>query len=230
MQKIAVVTGGSKGIGLAIVEKLLNENYKVFTVSRTEGELLPLKQKFETQLDISLLDFSIHDNVKIFSDKLNASATEIDVLVNNAGVFLPGSIHEEAEGNFELQMQLNVAAPYHLTRALLPLMIAKRSGYIFNICSTASIVPYINGGSYCISKHALLGFSKVLRQELMPYQISVSSILPGATLTDSWAGTDLPENRFMKASDIAETLWFAIANRERMVMEEILIRPMGGDL
>lgn len=230
MQKIAVVTGGSKGIGLAIVEKLLNENYMVFTVSRTVGELSPLKQKFGSQLDISLLDFSIQSNVKVFSDKLISSVAEIDILVNNAGVFLPGSIHEEAAGNFELQMQLNVAAPYHLTRALLPLMIAKKSGYIFNMCSTASIVPYVNGGSYCISKHALLGFSKVLRQELIPYQISVSSILPGATLTDSWAGTDLPENRFMKASDIAETLWFAIANRERMVMEEILIRPMGGDL
>jgi short-subunit dehydrogenase len=230
MQKIAVVTGGSKGIGLAIVEKLLVENYKVFTVSRTEGELLPLKQKFENQLDISLFDFSIPINVKIFSDKVNSLVSEIDILVNNAGVFLPGSIHEEPEGNFELQMQLNVAAAYHLTRALVPLMISKKNGYIFNICSTASIIPYINGGSYCISKHALLGFSKVLRQELMPYQISVSSILPGATLTDSWAGTDLPENRFMKASDIAETLWFAIANRERMVMEEILIRPMGGDL
>jgi short-subunit dehydrogenase len=230
MQKIAVVTGGSKGIGLAIVEKLLNENYMVFTVSRTEGELSPLKQKFGNQLDINLLDFSVPSNIKIFSEKITALVTEIDVLVNNAGVFLPGSIHEEAAGSFELQMQLNVAAPYHLTRALLPLMIAKKSGYIFNICSTASIVPYVNGGSYCISKHALLGFSKVLRQELIPHQISVSSILPGATLTDSWAGTDLPENRFMKASDIAETLWFAIANRERMVMEEILIRPMGGDL
>jgi len=230
MQKIAVVTGGSKGIGLAIVEKLLNENYMVFTVSRTEGELSPLKRKFGDQLNISLLDFSVPSNIEIFSKKITALVSEIDVLVNNAGVFLPGSIHEEAAGNFELQMQLNVAAPYHLTRALLPLMIAKKSGYIFNMCSTASIVPYVNGGSYCISKHALLGFSKVLRQELMPHQISVSSILPGATLTDSWAGTDLPEDRFMKASDIAETLWFALANRKRMVMEEILIRPMGGDL
>ncbi len=230
MQKIAVVTGGSKGIGLAIVNKLLNENYKIFTVSRTEGELAPLKQEFGHLLEISLLDLSVQNNVQIFSDKVLSMVTEIDILVNNAGVFFPGSIHAEAPGSFELQMQLNVAVPYHLTRALLPLMIEKKSGYIFNMCSTASIVPYTNGGSYCISKHALLGFSKVLRQELMPYQIAVSSILPGATLTDSWAGTDLPENRFMQAGDIAETLWFAIANRERMVMEEILIRPMGGDL
>lgn len=230
MQKIAVVTGGSKGIGLAIVEKLLNENYKVFSVSRTEGELLRLKQQFDSHLDITLLDFSVHNNVQIFSEKIKLHTSKIDVLVNNAGVFLPGTIHGEASGNFELQMQLNVAAPYHLTRALLPLMMEHQQGYIFNICSTASIVPYINGGSYCISKHALLGFSKVLRQELMPFNISVSSILPGATLTDSWAGTDLPENRFMQPIDIAEALWFALNNSSRMVMEEILIRPMGGDL
>lgn len=230
MQKNAIVTGGSKGIGLAIVSKLLNENYKVFTVSRSEGELLPLKQKYGSQLEISLLDFGLQNNVKIFSEKVKSMTSEMDVLVNNAGVFLPGTIHGEPEGNFELQMQLNIAAPYYLTRAILPLMMAKKDGYIFNICSTASIVPYVNGGSYCISKHALLGFSKVLRQELIPYQISVSSILPGATLTDSWAGTDLPEDRFMKPSDIAESLWFALSNRKRMVMEEILIRPMAGDL
>ncbi len=230
MQKNAIVTGGSKGIGLAIVMKLLTENYKVFSVSRTIGELATLKEKYGSQLDITLLDFSIVENILIFANKIENEINALDILVNNAGVFLPGTIHEEKEGHFEMQMQLNVAAPYHLTRAVLSLMMPQKDGYIFNICSTASIVPYINGGSYCISKHALLGFSKVLRKELIPFGISVSSILPGATLTDSWAGSNLPETRFIKPENIANTIWFAIQNRKQMVMEEILLRPFEGDI
>jgi NADP-dependent 3-hydroxy acid dehydrogenase YdfG len=230
MQKNAVVTGGSKGIGLAIIGKLLSGGFKVFTASRSLGGLGPLKEKYPSQLETDLLDLSLRVNVDIFVEKIKSQAQNIDMLVNNAGIFIPGQVHLEAEGDFEKQMNLNVAVAYHITRGLLPLMMPHRSGYIFNICSTASIMPYVDGGSYCISKHALLGFSKVLRKELMPYKIAVSSILPGATFTDSWSGTELPEDRFMKTGNIAEAVWFAWQNRENMVMEEILLRPVAGDI
>lgn len=230
MQKIAVVTGGSKGIGLAIVKKLLSEGFKVLTASRSMGELSALKEQYRDDLEINLIDLIAQDGINLLAGKIRSVTDRVDMLVNNAGVFMPGQIHKEADGNYETQMQLNITAPYHLTRATLPLMIPFKDGYIFNICSTASIVPYIDGGSYCISKHALLGFSKVLRQEMIPYNIGVSSILPGATLTDSWAGTDFPESRFIQPSFIADTLFFAWTNRANMVMEEVLLRPMQGDL
>jgi short-subunit dehydrogenase len=89
---------------------------------------------------------------------------------------------------------------------------------------------YENSGSYSISKFALLGFSKTLREELKTYNIKVTSILPGATLTDSWSGTDLPESRFSKPEDIAELIYIITQLSKFSVVEDIVIRPQLGDI
>jgi short-subunit dehydrogenase len=230
MEKTALVTGGSRGIGLAIVHKFLAEGFDVISVSRTEGALAELKEKFSGKLHILTADFSDVNEVLATAAQVRSMISKLDVLVNNAGIFLPGQVHTEEDGVYEQLMALNVSAPYHFTRAILPVMMPHKQGYVFNLCSTASVVPYVNGGSYCISKHALLGFSKVLRQELMSFGIGVSAIMPGATLTDSWGGTDFPESRFIKPSNIAECIWYAWQNRENSVMEEIILRPVKGDL
>jgi len=155
---------------------------------------------------------------------------EIGILVNNAGIFEPGAIHNEAEGVLERQMATNVFSGYHLSRMFLPQMIERCSGHIFNICSVASIKAYTNGGSYCISKYAVYGMTKVLREELKPYKIKVTAILPGATLSGSWEGTTLPESRFMQAADIADAVFMASQLSAGAVIEEILMRPMEGDI
>jgi short-subunit dehydrogenase len=109
-------------------------------------------------------------------------------------------------------------------------MMARRDGHIFNLCSTASIMAYTNGGSYCISKFALYGLTKVLRAELREHDVRVTAVLPGATLTASWEGVNLPPERFMKSEDVAESIWSAYALSKHSVVEEILIRPQLGDL
>jgi NADP-dependent 3-hydroxy acid dehydrogenase YdfG len=119
---------------------------------------------------------------------------------------------------------------YYLTRALLPMMLPRRDGHIFNMCSIASIMAYPNGGSYTISKFALLGFSKVLREEMKTKGIKVTAILPGATWSDSWAGADYPPERLMQADDIAKTIWAAYNLSDSAVVEELVIRPQLGDL
>jgi NADP-dependent 3-hydroxy acid dehydrogenase YdfG len=91
-------------------------------------------------------------------------------------------------------------------------------------------MAYTNGGSYCVSKFALYGLTKVLRAELMPHDIRVTAILPGATLTASWEGVDLPPERFMKPEDVAESVYSAYTVSRHSVVEEILIRPQLGDL
>ncbi len=230
MQKNIVVTGGSKGIGKAIVEKFLKEGHFVISISRTIGELNELIGEYPNQLDCLFYDFSKKEEVTACSDFIINKYNNINVLVNNAGVFLPGQIGNEEEGVFELQMALNISAPYYFTRGLFPLLKQKEHNYIFNICSTASIMGYTNGGSYCISKHALLGFSRVLRLELMPYQTNVCAVIPGATYTDSWSGSDLPQSRFMKPENIAEIIYTTWLNREHACVEELLIRPLQGDL
>ena len=146
------------------------------------------------------------------------------------GVFLPGAIHTEGEGTLETMMATNVYSAYHLTRAVLPMMFNYQKGHIFNICSVASKKAYPNGGSYSISKFALLGLSHNLREELKPKGIKVTAILPGATWSDSWAGFEAPEERLMQARDVAEVIVAALRMSVSAVMEEVTIRPQLGDL
>jgi len=127
-------------------------------------------------------------------------------------------------------MNLNLYAAYHLTRALLPKMIEKNSGHVFNICSIASLKAYEGGGSYSISKFALNGFSQNLRHELKSTGIKVTAVFPGAVLTESWGDFDNSNNRIMEAEDIAIMIYAATQVSKQAVVEEIVIRPQLGDL
>lgn len=224
MKPLIVVTGGTKGIGRAIVDRFVAEGFDAIVCARSiDGISGPGLLPFSADLS----NRSGVDALVAYVESLNRP---VDVLVNNTGVFQPGQIHNEAEGTFEQLMTTNVGSAYHLTRGLVRDMMIQRKGHIFMMCSTASITPYINGGSYCISKFALLGMSRVLREELKPHDVKVTAILPGATLTASWAGTDLPEDRFMKPEDVAESTWMAYSLSKSAVVEEILIRPQLGDI
>ncbi|HEY9116397.1 MAG TPA: SDR family oxidoreductase, partial [Roseivirga sp.] len=134
------------------------------------------------------------------------------------------------EGNLEQMIETNLYSAYHLTRALLGGMKERKDGHIFTTGSIAGFTAYANGGSYAISKFALLGFTKCLREELKEFGIRVTSILPGATYTASWEGVDLPKSRFMRAQDIAEAIYACHALSKQTVVEEIVLRPQLGDI
>lgn len=224
MNPLILVTGGTKGIGRAIVDRFVAEGFDAVVSARSvegvEGPgLLPFAADLSTRAGV--------DTLVTYVQSLNRP---VEVLVNNTGTFQPGQIHNEADGTFEQLMNTNVASAYHLTRGLVGGMMARRQGHIFMMCSTASITAYTNGGSYCISKFALLGMSRVLREELKPHGVKVTAILPGATLTASWEGTDLPEDRFLKPQDVADSAWAAYTLSKSAVVEEILIRPQLGDI
>lgn len=234
MSKSILVTGGTKGIGRAIIERFANEGFDIITCSRNEKELASLQSDLESRFPSTRVltvqaDLSKKEDVDKLAKAVKAFAIP-DVLVNNTGVFLPGAIHDEPEGNFELMMQTNLFSAYHLTRALVNEMIARKSGHIFSIGSIAGLTAYPNGGSYAVSKWATLGMTKCLREELKPHQIKVTSILAGATYTSSWEGVELPIERFMSAEDVAESVWGAYNLSPRTVVEEIIIRPQLGDI
>lgn len=231
----AVITGSTKGIGKSIVLALLKEGWNVAVTSRNDQDLNKLKDiafaSHPAQLCLThQVDFSVKEQSIQYGQDLNVLWPEIDLLVNNVGVFIPGSVHKEEDGALEKMMETNLYSAYHLTRQLLPGMMTRRTGMIVNICSIASFMSYPNGGSYTISKFALLGFSKVLREEMKPYGIKVTSIMPGATWSASWGDADFPLDRLMNPDDVAEAVISATRMSLASVVEEIIIRPQLGDL
>jgi short-subunit dehydrogenase len=234
MNKLIVVTGGTKGIGRAILERFAQAGFDVATCARKADELNKLKETFETKFKVKAFvqqaDLSDKSQVKGFAEFVSGLNRPVDVLVNNAGYFTPGSVLDEAEGSLESMVNSNVYSAYYTTRGLASAMKKNKSGHIFNMCSIASIKAYPDGGSYAISKFALFGFSKVLREELKEFGIRVTAILPGATRTASWDGVELPDDRFMKVEDVADTVFSAYSLSSRSVVEEILIRPQLGDI
>ena len=230
-----VITGASRGLGKAIAEAFAKEGHHFWLTSKNVEPLKStsnaLSQQFpHSTFEYLAADISTKDGCKALSDWVSGYNEPIDILVNNAGSFVPGSVHNEPDGQLELMLQTNLLSAYYITRALLPDMILRKSGHIFNLCSIASVQAYANGGSYSISKFAMLGFGKNLREELKPHHIKVTNILPGATYTDSWAATGMDEDRFMAAADVATMIVAAAKLSPQACVEDIIMRPILGDI
>ena len=229
-----LITGASRGIGKSVAEIFARNGYDLFISSRNEVALYKAMEELQTKY----LSVSIKAKAFDLSDKQQAKElgnwclkyTVPDILVNNAGLFEPGSVHNEPEGALENQLAINISSAYHLTRTLLPKMMERRSGHIFNMCSIASLNAYENGGAYSISKFAMHGFSKNLREEMKPFDIKVTSILAGAVLTDSWGDYDNSSNRIMEADDIAKMIYACTQLSPAACVEDIVVRPQLGDL
>jgi short-subunit dehydrogenase len=235
MERKAIVTGGTKGIGRAIAEILATEGYDIAVCSRNSNDLERMKLDFslrfpEITLMTQVVDMRQKKAVQAFGAAVLAAWNRVDVLVNNAGVFLPGRLQDEDDEVLETLIETNLYSAYYLTKSILPILLSQQRGYIFNICSVASVASYPNGGSYGISKFALLGFTKNLREELKTQGIKVTAVLPGATWSDSWAGFEAPEHRLMQARDVAQAILSALKMSASAVVEEIVLRPQLGDL
>ena len=231
----AVITGASRGMGKAIAKIFAVHGYNLYLTARTERTLLQTVEELKTEfptitIDAKAFDLGIRQQAQLFGQWVVNVADVIDVLVNNTGTFVPGNISNEPDGALENMLEVNLFSAYHVTRAVLPKMIANKTGHIFTICSIASLAAYPNGGAYSISKYALLGFTKNLRKELMPHNIKVTAIIPGAVFTDSWKGSGVSEDRIMEPEDIATLIYTTSRLSPQATVEEIVIRPQLGDL
>lgn len=229
-----IITGASKGIGKAIARQFAATGHTLIICSRGEKQLYDTVADFQTNYPQCTVKASVADmRVKEEAQKFGVWSLGFgvpDILINNAGQFVPGSIYEEGEGILEQMIEVNLYSAYHLTKTVLPSMIAAKSGHIFNICSIASLHAYPNGGSYSISKFALLGFSKNLREELKPHGIKVTAVCPGATMSASWDGFEIDAKRIMEADDVAKMVYAAAQLSPQAVVEDIVMRPQSGDL
>jgi short-subunit dehydrogenase len=235
-----LITGATKGIGKAIAEKFASHHYNLVLCARSAVQLYKTMEELQVKypgITIKAKPVDLTDKAETLKFGEWAAAEmkkmpggSVDVLVNNAGNFLPGSVYNEDDGVLEEMMAVNLYSAYHLTRALLPSMMEKKKGHIFNMCSIASLQAYQNGGSYSISKFALLGFSRNLREEMQPHGIKVTAVLPGAVYTDSWSGSNVSPQRIMESDDVAALVFAASQLSPQAVVEEIVLRPQLGDL
>ena len=230
-----VITGASRGLGFSMAEAFAAEGHDLYLTSLNEVKLYnalgSLMGRFPDQvIKAKPFDLGTKQGAMNFGNWVLGLGVEPDILINNAGTFQPGHVNDEPEDQLEDMLHVNLFSAYHLTRILLPSMMKRKSGHIFNISSIAGLQAYPNGGSYSISKFALTGFSKNLREELKPYSIKVTCIYPGAVYTDSWAGSGVKPDRIMRPSDIADTIVQISKLSPQALVEEPVIRPLAGDL
>lgn len=231
----AVITGASKGIGRAIATIFAAHGYDLYLCSRNEVALYKAVEELQTRfpavtIKAKAFDLGKSATAKAFGQWVLGAGVVPDIVVNNAGSFEPGSIHNEPEGTLEGQIENNLYSAYHFTRTVLPRMMEAKAGHIFNICSIASLQAYTNGGAYSISKFAMDGFSRNLREEMKQYNIKVTAVYPGAVLTDSWGNYDNRNHRIMEADDVAKMIFAASQLSPGACVEEIVMRPQLGDL
>lgn len=236
MKKTIVVTGASRGIGLAIVEKFAKSDWNIGFCSKNPTHVVEASNYLRSiNSEIKILaqccDMSSKNEVLSFANACLNEFDSIDVLVNNAGMFKQGNLSNASyEDDLEGQLNINLNSAYWMGKVIIPAMITNQSGHIFNISSIAGIKDYDHGGSYTVTKFALTGYTKQLRNELKLKNIRVTGVYPGAVLTDSWAGVDLPTQRFIQTSDVAELIYTCTQLSRGACVEDIILRPQEGDI
>lgn len=228
-----IITGASKGIGFAVAKAFAEAGNTLFLCSRNGLQLEAAASRLRALYPAATIynrsaDLSKKEEAIAFG-KWCLEKGAPNILVNNAGSYVPGNVHDEPEGNLEQMIAVNLYSAYYLSRTVIPAM-KEKGGHIFNLCSIASLHAYKGGGSYSVSKFALLGFSKNLREEMKPFNIKVTQVMPGAVFTPAWEGSGVPQERIMEADDIGRIIKAASELSAQAVVEDIVLRPQPGDL
>ncbi len=224
----ALVTGASRGIGRAIARALAGEGARLVLVSRSAGDLEKTASLCRTDgaeaVSVRSLDLADSGAVEELCEEI-LSDGGVDVLVNNAGMFVEGTALDGDPGTWESGLRLNVLAPMHLTRRLAPGMTGRERGTIINLGSVAAIEGMQGAGAYATTKHALRGWSLSCYQALRGYGVKVVLINPGFVDTDMTAGVQgADRSRMLAPEDVAEAAMLAIRTRPACCPEEITLR------
>jgi len=228
-----LVTGASRGIGAAVAEAFAARGDRVALVARSADALATVAERcrqWEGDAEPFVCDVTDAKAVEAMAKAVGAWAGVPDVVVNNAGLFEPGGLLETSPEAFRRQLEVNVVSAFLVTRAFLGGMLDRGAGRILMMGSVASVRGYPGGTAYGAAKHALLGLARSLREETRGTGVSVTALLPGATRTASWDGTDLPDDRFIPPEDVARVAVEVASLSGRTVVEEVLLRPDAGDL
>jgi short-subunit dehydrogenase len=230
-----IITGATKGMGRSIAIAFAKEGLNLAICSRNNEELLLLQDELkrinpDINVLISQTDCSKKDEVMAFAGLAEQELGFIGVIVNNVGIYEQSSILDDEEFTFDKLINTNLMPSYELYRYFGKTMMASGKGHIFNICSIAAITPVAEAGMYTVTKFALLGLSKVMRLEMQDYGVKVTTLLPGSTLTDSWKDTGLSPDKFVSPDDIASAIICAYKMSAGANVDEIMIKPVWGQV
>lgn len=221
--KIAIVTGAGHGIGCALVKALLRENVRVLATSRNLDTLKPLEGKDLLLTSADLLDDNSYE--RIVSDCV-AAFGGVDIVINNAGYGKKTLLVDTSKEEWDRHMAINVRAPFMLVNTAMPYLLESDHATVINICSVVSHQGYPMQGAYSASKHALLGYTKVLARETFDKGIRVHAISPGGVATEmiQQLRPDLDLSVLSTSEEIADIALFLLKNRNNAVIDEICVR------
>jgi short-subunit dehydrogenase len=228
------VTGASSGIGRSAAIEFAKTGCNVFVSSRRANELERLNIELEEQklgVEIFPCNIASYQNVDQVVKKITANH-KIDCLVNNAGITSFKLAEENSINEINDIININLIGSIYTIKSVLPHMISNGRGTIINILSVVTKKTFTNSTAYSASKWGLLGYSNALREEVRHHNIKVINVIPGATETPIWDKELRNENsnRMMSSEEIARVLVWAYLQKENLVTEEIVLRPIEGDL
>ncbi|CAM3934985.1 SDR family oxidoreductase [Mucilaginibacter galii] len=231
----ALITGATQGIGRSVAVAFAKQGISMAICSRNVKDLAALKQELlainpNIQVFALAVDCSRKDELLNYARQAQQQLGFIKVVVNNVGMFQPSSILDDADDAFTTNFNTNLMPAYELYRFFGKSMMDERAGHFFNICSIAAKEPVVNAGIYSVTKAALYSLTHIMKLEMQAYSIKVTAVLPGSTLTGSWAGTEVHPDRFVMPDDIAAAILNAYNMSKGANVDEIIIKPVLGQL
>jgi 3-oxoacyl-[acyl-carrier protein] reductase len=226
--QVALVTGGSQGIGLAIVRRLGQMGAQVALCGRSRGKLEQADKSLRAgglePLTV-LADVSRTPDVNALVEQTNQRLGAIDILVNNAGVGAFGPAHELQEQDWDRVLDTNLKGVWMCSRAVAPQMIRRGTGYMINIGSLAGKNAFPGGGIYCASKWGLMGLTACMAEDLRAHGIRVSVVCPGSVNTEFSPHTGKDPQKMLQPEDIAHVVAMLLTQAPHSFVSEVELRP-----
>jgi NADP-dependent 3-hydroxy acid dehydrogenase YdfG len=226
--KVALITGASRGIGLAIARSLAGLGAKVALCARDpkrlEAAAAGLKQVGASVVSIPA-DVRSANEIAALVRETERSLGPIEILVNNAGIGSFAPVQEASEANWDAVLDTNLKAVFLLSKAVAPGMIQRRAGHIINIGSLAGKSAFAGGAIYCASKWGLLGLTQCMAEDLRGYGVRVSAVLPGSVATDFSPHTSKDTSKMLQPEDVAHAVESIVTQAPQSFISEVLIRP-----
>lgn len=237
--KVALVSGGTKGIGHGVVDQLLSEGMYVATFSRNSDQVSKLQGELASKYDadrflVSQGDVTSEDSVKAVVSQVKEKFGQLDILVNNAGVGYFRDVDTFELSRFEQMITTNIVGVALLTKYVVPIMKERKNGLIINIASISGKVAFANGEFYSATKFGVMGYSQAIRAELAPYGIKVSTVCPGMIKTDFFDEEELERRKkiwngkvpqMLEVSDITRLVSLIANQSEHSDIQDLTIMP-----